>query len=174
SPARRDQGGGGQRGVDAPGVTVAPPRPPAVSPRLTGPSLFVPPPPTPIDRIERVVMTTTDPRRVSPVSAALARDRLGVPAVVFFVMSGVAPLTVAAGVVPTAYAATGLRGIPAAFIVVAVILGVFSVGYVAMARHITNGRVGRRARYQPRLALFRAAPRRTGYDSFLVVRLSSD
>src|SRR5262249_17960550 len=72
------------------------------------------------------------------ISAALARDRLGVPAVVFFVMSGVAPLTVAAGVVPTAYATTGLRGIPAAFIAVAAVLGVFSVGYVAMARHITN------------------------------------
>ena len=31
----------------------------------------------------------------SRVAAALARDRLGVPAVVFYVMSGVAPLTVA-------------------------------------------------------------------------------
>jgi amino acid transporter len=68
----------------------------------------------------------------------LARDRLGVPAVVFFVMSGIAPLTVAAGVIPTAYAVTGLIAIPAAFIAVAVILGFFSVGYVAMARQIKN------------------------------------
>lgn len=72
------------------------------------------------------------------VSAALARDRLGVPSVVYFVLAGVAPLTVVAGVVTTAYAVTGLTSVPAAFIVVAVVLSVFSVGYVAMARHISN------------------------------------
>ena len=72
------------------------------------------------------------------VSRALARDRLGVPAVLFFVLAGVAPLTVAAGVIPTAYATTGLTGIPAAFLVIAVILAIFASGYVAMTRHITN------------------------------------
>src|SRR5882762_9773597 len=74
----------------------------------------------------------------SPVSVALAHDRLGVSSVVFFVMSGVAPLMATAGVITTAYAVTGLLGIPIAFVVVAVVLGLFSVGYVAMARHITN------------------------------------
>ena len=44
------------------------------------------------------------PARPSAMSRALARDRLGVPAVLFFVLAGVAPLTVAAGVIPTAYA----------------------------------------------------------------------
>ena len=77
-------------------------------------------------------------RRHSSVSQALARDRLGVPAVLFFVLAGVAPLTVAAGVIPTAYATTGLTGIPAAFLVIAVILAIWSSGYVAMTRHITN------------------------------------
>lgn len=71
-------------------------------------------------------------------SRRLARDRLGVLAVLAFIMASVAPLTVAAGVIPTAYAETGLTGIPAAFVVIAVILAVFSTGYVAMARHITN------------------------------------
>jgi amino acid transporter len=74
----------------------------------------------------------------SRVTAALARDRLGVPAVLFFVMSGVAPLTVAAGVVTTAYAVTGLTAIPAAFLATALVLALFSVGYVAMARHNVN------------------------------------
>jgi len=74
----------------------------------------------------------------SAVSRALARDRLGVPAVLFFVLAGVAPLTVAAGVIPTAYATTGLTGIPSAFLLVAVILAVWATGYVAMTRHITN------------------------------------
>ena len=77
-------------------------------------------------------------RRHSSVSQALARDRLGVPAVLFFVLAGVAPLTVAAGVMPTAYATTGLTAIPAAFLVITVILAIWSSGYVAMTRHITN------------------------------------
>ncbi|HWF79623.1 MAG TPA: APC family permease [Streptosporangiaceae bacterium] len=76
--------------------------------------------------------------RPSHVSRALAADRLGIPAVLFFVLAGVAPLTVAAGVIPTAYQTTGLTGIPAAFIAVALILAIFAVGYVAMTRHITN------------------------------------
>jgi hypothetical protein len=72
------------------------------------------------------------------VSRALARDRLGVPSVLFFALSSIAPLTVAAGVITSAYATTGLTGIPAAFIVIAVVLALFAVGYMAMARHITH------------------------------------
>ena len=85
-------------------------------------------------------MSGLQPAAAKPtaVSRALARDRLGVPAVLFFVLAGVAPLTVAAGVIPTAYATTGLTGIPAAFVLVAVILAVWATGYVAMTRHITN------------------------------------
>src|SRR5260370_35773437 len=80
------------------------------------------------------------PAAVSPsaVSGALPRDGLGVPAVLFFVLAGVAPLTVAAGVIPSAYATTGLTGIPAAFIVIAVTLALFATAYMATARHITN------------------------------------
>ena len=82
--------------------------------------------------------TQTAGPRPGSMSRALARDRLGVPAVLFFVLAGVAPLTVAAGVIPTAYATTGLAGIPAAFLVVAVILAVWASGYVAMTRRIRN------------------------------------
>jgi amino acid transporter len=74
----------------------------------------------------------------SAMSRALARDRLGIPAVLAFILAGVAPLTVAAGVIPSAYATTGLTGIPAAFLAVAVTLALFATGYMAMARHITN------------------------------------
>jgi amino acid transporter len=76
--------------------------------------------------------------RISAVSRTLAKDRLGIPAVLFFVLAGVAPLTVAAGVIPTAYQTTGLTGIPAAFLAIAVVLAIFAVGYVAMSRRITN------------------------------------
>ena len=80
-------------------------------------------------------------RKPDHVSLALARDRLGVPAVVFFVLAGVAPLTVAAGVIPTAYQTTGLTGIPAAFIAVALILAVFALGYVAVTRQTSAGAI---------------------------------
>src|ERR1700733_11994326 len=76
--------------------------------------------------------------RPGPVARALARDRLGIPAVLSFIMASVAPMTVAAGLLPTAYAATGLTGIPAAFLALAAVLAVFATGYVAMARHITS------------------------------------
>src|SRR3954453_1462590 len=87
--------------------------------------------------MERRVPTTAAPPQ-SQLSTALARDSLGVAAVVFFVMSAAAPLTVVAGVVPTGLAVTGLTGISIAFLAVALVLAIFSVGYVAMARHIAN------------------------------------
>ncbi|HEX6968678.1 MAG TPA: APC family permease [Micromonosporaceae bacterium] len=81
--------------------------------------------------------TSTVPRP-SNVSMALARDRLGVPSVIFFVLSAATPLTVVAGVMTTGYAATGIIGIPLAFLVVGAVLMLFSVGYVTMARHMAN------------------------------------
>jgi amino acid transporter len=77
----------------------------------------------------------------SPVLAALAADRVGAPSVMAFVLSGVAVATVVAGVVTTMFAVTGLTAIPAAFLVVAAVLAIFAVGYVAMARHVRNSGV---------------------------------
>jgi amino acid transporter len=82
--------------------------------------------------------TQAAPATASAMSRALARDRLGIPAVLAFILAGVAPLTVSAGVIPSAYATTGLTGIPAAFLVIAVTLALFATGYMAMARTITN------------------------------------
>ena len=80
----------------------------------------------------------TQPSSPSKMSAALAKDRLGAPAVGFFILAGVAPLTVTEGVVPSAFAATGLTSVPAAFLMVAAVLAVFVIGYLAMARRIPN------------------------------------
>ncbi|NLU78770.1 APC family permease [Micromonospora sp. HNM0581] len=82
--------------------------------------------------------STATTERPSNVSEALARGRLGVPSVIFFVLSAAAPLTVVAGVVTTGYGVIGVLGIPLAFLVVAAVLAVFSVGYVAMARRMAN------------------------------------
>lgn len=82
--------------------------------------------------------STATIERPSNVSEALARGRLGVPAVVFFVLSAAAPLTVVAGVVTTGYGVIGVLGIPLAFLAVAALLALFSVGYVTMARRLAN------------------------------------
>lgn len=82
--------------------------------------------------------TAPGPTRVSQVSTVLAADRLGVPAVVFFVMSAATPLTVVAGVITLAYAVTGSLGLPLAFLLVGAMLALFGVGYVAMSRHVAN------------------------------------
>ncbi|MDG4790165.1 APC family permease [Micromonospora sp. WMMD1102] len=71
-------------------------------------------------------------------TSALARNRLGVPSVVFFVVAAAAPLTVVAGGATTGFAITGVTGIPVAYLAVAAILALFAVGYVAMSRHILN------------------------------------
>jgi amino acid transporter len=76
--------------------------------------------------------------RSDVVARTLARNRLGVSAVVFFVLSAAAPLTVVAGVVTTGFAVTGITGLPLAFVVIGLVLAVFSVGYVAMARRVAN------------------------------------
>ena len=48
------------------------------------------------------------PPGFNPVVDSLAANRLGVPSVIFFVMSAATPLTVTAGLVTTAYTITGL------------------------------------------------------------------
>jgi amino acid transporter/ribosomal protein S18 acetylase RimI-like enzyme len=72
------------------------------------------------------------------VHRSLARDRLGVAAVLGCVMSAAAPLTIVAGLVSTAFAVTGVVALPAAFAVVGLVLGVFSAGYVTMSRHLPH------------------------------------
>lgn len=77
-------------------------------------------------------------QQVSKVGAALAKARLGVWALIFTVLAAAAPLTVIAGGATAGFAVTGSTGIPLGYVVVAVLLGVFSIGYVAMSRQIVN------------------------------------
>nr|WP_179277063.1 APC family permease [Actinoplanes regularis] len=58
--------------------------------------------------------------------------------VVFIVMAAAAPLTVIAGGATTGWAVTGVIGIPLGYLAVALVLAVFSVGYVAMSRQVVN------------------------------------
>jgi len=68
----------------------------------------------------------------------LRRGTLGVVAISFFVVSAAAPLTAMAGGAPVAMLLGNGPGIPAAYIIVSLLLLVFSVGYTAMARHHTS------------------------------------
>lgn len=78
------------------------------------------------------------PQVASNVAAALAQNKLGTTRVTQFALSAAATLTVVAGVLPTGYAVTGIIGIPAAFLLLGVVLIVFCVGYNAMSRRISN------------------------------------
>jgi amino acid transporter/GNAT superfamily N-acetyltransferase len=83
-------------------------------------------------------MKRADPAGPDIVSRALARNRLGVPSVVFFGIAGAAPLTVILGAVTTIYAVVGSTVVPVSYLVAAAILAVFTIGFVAMSRHIVN------------------------------------
>jgi len=69
---------------------------------------------------------------------ALKRDTLGVIGVLFFVFSAQAPLTGIAGASPIAVAIGNGTGVPAAYLTAGLIVLLFSVGYVAMSRHVVH------------------------------------
>jgi amino acid transporter len=69
---------------------------------------------------------------------SLARNSVGVLGIVFFVVAAAAPLTVVVALFPVIIAIGNGIGIAGAFILVALVLTVFAVGYVAMSKHITN------------------------------------
>lgn len=71
-------------------------------------------------------------------SQQLRRSTVGVLGIAFLVISAAAPLTAMAGGAPIAMLLGNGPGIPAAYVVVSVILLIFSVGYTAMARHHTS------------------------------------
>lgn len=68
----------------------------------------------------------------------LRKNSLGVASVTFLVISAAAPLTAVAGGVPIAMLLGNGSGVAAGFTIVTAILLLFSAGYVAMARHISN------------------------------------
>src|SRR3954454_13730225 len=85
-----------------------------------------------------MLMAQMEPAEPDLVDRALAKNRLGVPSVVFFGVAGAAPLTVIIGAISTIYAIIGSTAVPIAYVAVAGILSLFTVGFVAMSRHIVN------------------------------------
>jgi amino acid transporter len=68
----------------------------------------------------------------------LARNRIGVAGIVFFVVAAAAPLVGMTGAVPVAIGLGNGAGAPGAYLAVGLVLLVFSVGYAAMSHHVTN------------------------------------
>jgi amino acid transporter len=74
----------------------------------------------------------------TPGQGGLQRRSLGVPDLVFFIVAASAPLTAVAGGQAATYLVTGNRGLPFLFIPLAIVLGIFAVGYAAMSRHVAD------------------------------------
>src|SRR5262245_40274391 len=68
----------------------------------------------------------------------LTRRRLGVAHLVLFMVSAPAPMTVLIGGIAPAFLVTGHAGIPLVFPVLAIALGLFSIGYAAMSPYVSN------------------------------------
>src|SRR4051794_1262037 len=66
------------------------------------------------------------------------RKLRGAGSLLFFTVSASAPMTVLAGGILATYAVGGLIGVPLSFPILAVALGLFTVGYAAMSRHVSN------------------------------------
>jgi len=91
-------------------------------------------------------MTTSDSSASRPTAIstylgqerALRADRLGTGGLLLSVLAATAPLMVVAGVMPTTFAVMGIVGQPLLFLVLGVVLILFSVGYAEMSRHVHN------------------------------------
>jgi amino acid transporter len=73
-----------------------------------------------------------------PQHTSLASNSIGVLGIVFFVVAAAAPLTVVVALFPVIIGSGNGVGSAGTFVLVALVLLVFSVGFVAMSRHITN------------------------------------
>ncbi|MCW2620747.1 MAG: amino acid permease [Frankiales bacterium] len=79
---------------------------------------------------------TEQPQHVQT-DGRLKRGAIGLVGVVFMVVAFSAPITAMTGNLPVAVGFGNGIGAPASFIVATVVLTIFSVGFVALARHIT-------------------------------------
>jgi amino acid transporter len=81
-------------------------------------------------------MTATTERSSSP--NALRAGSVGLIGVIFFVIATVAPMSGTIGALPVAFGLGTGAGTPGAFVLVAIVLTLFAVGYTAMSRHMAT------------------------------------
>ena len=74
----------------------------------------------------------------SKIQQTLARNRLGVPAILAIIIAAAAPMSVIFGGAAAAFATSELVALPLACIAIAVLLACWAPGYLAMGRDIAN------------------------------------
>jgi amino acid transporter len=74
----------------------------------------------------------------APTAGKLKPNALGVLGILFFVLSAQAPLTGIAGAVPISVGIGNGAGVPAAYAAAGLVILLFSVGFVAMGRHVVD------------------------------------
>ena len=83
-------------------------------------------------------MADLQPAPAETPETSLRKGRIGILGIVFFVVAAAAPLVGMTGAVPVATVLGNGAGVPGAYLAVALILLLFSVGYSAMSQHVTN------------------------------------
>ena len=80
-----------------------------------------------------------DPQRAEPPAGAvrLRANKLGVVAIAFFAIAAAAPMAAVVGASPVIFSASG-PGTPVIYVIAALLVALFSVGYLRMSQHITN------------------------------------
>jgi amino acid transporter len=68
----------------------------------------------------------------------LAKKSIGTSSMFWFCVGASAPMTVLAGSVVATYATSGVVAVPLSFILLALVLSLFTVGYMAMSRHVPH------------------------------------
>ncbi|MFI9383361.1 APC family permease [Kutzneria sp. NPDC052558] len=66
------------------------------------------------------------------------RGSIGIAGIVFLVVAAASPLTTVGGALPVMLAISNGPGVPLAYVVVALVLLLFSVGYATMSRHVVD------------------------------------
>jgi amino acid transporter len=79
----------------------------------------------------------TDAQKEDGIHTGLRSNRLGVLAVAFFVIAAAAPIAAVVGASPVLFSASG-PGTPVIYAIAALLIALFSVGYLRMSREITN------------------------------------
>ncbi|MDT5018498.1 MAG: hypothetical protein QOD39_4658 [Mycobacterium sp.] len=80
----------------------------------------------------------TDSQPTTATSTGLKKGSVGIVAVLFMAVANAAPITAMTGNVPIAVGFGNGLGAPAGFLFATIILTLFALGYVAMAKHITT------------------------------------
>ncbi|WP_205710902.1 APC family permease [Isoptericola sp. BMS4] len=82
--------------------------------------------------------TTEQPRTDSArTGTGLAPNSLGFVGIAFFVIAAAAPMAAFVGAGPVLFSILG-PGVPLVYVLVALVIGVFSVGYLRMSRHVVS------------------------------------